>query len=100
MFLAMNRFKIARGREEEFVEIWRSRDTFLEGVPGFRRFQLVAGPVKDEYALYASHSEWDSRQDFENWTHSEAFRRAHADVRPNKDLYVGPPELELFDQAL
>ena len=100
MFLAMNRFRIARGCEEEFVEIWRSRDTFLDGVPGFRRFHLLAGPVTDECALYASHSEWDSREDFENWTRSEAFRRAHADVRPNKALYIGPPELELFDQVL
>lgn len=35
MFLAMNRFNIARGREDEFVEIWRQRDTYLDQVPGF-----------------------------------------------------------------
>lgn len=100
MFLAMNRFKIARGREDEFVEIWRQRDTYLDQVPGFRRFHLVAGPVTDDYALFASHSEWDSRQDFENWTHSDAFRRAHGGAGSSKGLYLGHPELELFDVVL
>jgi len=100
MFIAMNRFRIALGREEEFVDIWRKRETFLDAVPGFRRFHLMAGPVTDEYALFASHSEWDSRQTFEDWTHSEAFRKAHAGAGASKGLYLGHPQLELFESVL
>ena len=32
----MNRFKIISGKEETLEEIWKSRDTHLENVPGFK----------------------------------------------------------------
>ena len=35
MYIAMNRFKIVLGREIEFENIWRQRDTHLKDVPGF-----------------------------------------------------------------
>jgi patatin-like phospholipase/antibiotic biosynthesis monooxygenase len=40
MFIAMNRFRIAPGREAEFFDVWRQRDSHLAGVPGFRHFTL------------------------------------------------------------
>ena len=100
MFLAMNRFKIARGREQEFVDIWTNRETFLQDVPGFKSFNLLAGPVTEEYALYVSHSLWQTRQDFKNWTRSEAFRKAHANAGASKGIYLGPPVLETFEKVL
>ena len=100
MFVAMNRFKIHLGQEETFEEIWRTRDSHLEGVPGFQTFHLLKGPDSDEYALYASHSIWDSRLDFENWTRSEAFRKAHQGAKSHADIYLGPPEFEGFETVL
>ena len=35
MFIAMNRFRIARGREGFFEDLWRRRESFLEDVAGF-----------------------------------------------------------------
>ena len=52
MFIATNRFKIQPGREKEFEEVWRKRDTFLDGVPGFERFQLLRGPPNESETLY------------------------------------------------
>jgi len=72
MYVAMNRFKIAPGREEEFVEIWRQRDSFLSEVPGFKSFNLLRGPTTGEYTLFASHSIWESEQAFIDRTHSRA----------------------------
>jgi heme-degrading monooxygenase HmoA len=43
MFIAMNRFKIVPGRENDFEKIWKERDSHLEGVPGFKEFHLVRG---------------------------------------------------------
>ena len=100
MFLAMNRFKIALGKEQEFVDIWKNRETFLEEVPGFKSFHLMAGPTTEEYALFASHSVWESRQAFEDWTKSEAFRKAHANAGTSKGVYLGPPQLELFESVV
>ena len=100
MYIAMNRFKIAPGKEQAFIDIWKNRDTFLDDVPGFKSFNLVQGPTSDEYTLFASHSVWESEQAFLDWTKSEAFRKAHANARPAKDIYLGPPQFEGFNQAL
>ena len=48
MFIAMNRFKIVPGKEDEFEKVWRERDTHLSGVPGFKEFHLVKGKKNDE----------------------------------------------------
>ncbi len=100
MFIAMNRFKIAPGMEGEFIEIWKKRDSHLEGVPGFRSFNLLQGASTDEYTLFASHSVWDSRQAFEDWTRSEAFRMAHAQAGQTRNVYLGRPNLELFEAVI
>lgn len=101
MFIAMNRFRIALGREEDFIEVWKQRDSYLAGVPGFKEFHLLRGASTEEHTLFASHSVWESRQAFEDWTHSEAFRMAHANAgTTTKGLYLGPPQLELFEAAL
>ena len=42
MFIAMNRFKIVLGKEKEFEDVWKNRDTHLKDVPGFKEFNLVA----------------------------------------------------------
>ena len=67
MFIAMNRFRIARGSEEVFEELWRKRESHLDGVPGFREFHLLRGPHDEEMTLFASHTVWDSEADFEAW---------------------------------
>ncbi len=100
MFIAMNRFKIIPGNEDNFLDIWRNRETFLDDVPGFKEFNLLKGPVTDEYSLFASHSIWESKQAFEDWTKSEAFRKAHANAGTAKPVYLGKPEFEGFEVAL
>jgi heme-degrading monooxygenase HmoA len=100
MFIAMNRFQIARGFEEGFEKVWRERDTYLSEVPGFKAFNLLKGPVHDDHVLYASHSVWESRAAFEAWTESEAFRKAHAQASAPKGTYLGHPNLETFEAVL
>ena len=100
MFIAMNRFKIVLGKEKEFEEVWKNRDTHLNDVPGFKKFHLVKGEATDEYTLYASHSIWNSKNDFINWTKSEAFRLAHKNSGQHKGLYLGHPNFEGFEVVL
>jgi heme-degrading monooxygenase HmoA len=100
MFIAMNRFRIARGREADFEKIWRERDSHLDGVEGFEAFRLLRGPADDEATLYASHTVWDRRESFEAWTRSEAFRKAHAGARAPEGVYLGHPQFEGFEGVL
>tara|TARA_Y100001935_G_scaffold208121_1_gene177593 strand:- start:978 stop:1268 length:291 start_codon:yes stop_codon:yes gene_type:complete len=96
----MNNFKIKIGRETDFEEVWRSRDSHLDGVPGFIEFHLVKGQTHTEYTEYASHSTWESQDAFYNWVHSEAFRLAHKDAGKHSDLYIGPPRLEEYSVVI
>jgi heme-degrading monooxygenase HmoA len=97
MFVAMNRFKVAPGAEAEFERVWTSRDTHLRAVPGFVEFHLLRGPARDDHVLYASHTIWRTRADFEVWTRSEAFRMAHQGAGGRKPLYLEHPEFEGFE---
>jgi len=97
MFIAMNRFNILPGQEDAFQEVWTSRDSHLAGVPGFIAFHLLRGPTGETHTLFASHTLWRSRADFEAWTRSEAFRAAHHSAGDRKPLYIGHPQFEGFD---
>ena len=100
MFLAMNRFKIILGEETTFEEIWKTRETHLDNVKGFENFHLIKGDTNESYTLYASHSTWDSKDAFLNWTKSEAFRKAHSGGGQHKGIYLGHPEFEGFEVIL
>ncbi|WP_126974628.1 antibiotic biosynthesis monooxygenase family protein [Frigidibacter oleivorans] len=99
MYLTMNRFRIKPGSEQTFEQVWASRDSRLGEVPGFLGFHLMKGPEKEGYRLYASHTMWDSEQSFLNWTKSEAFRAAPAGAGGHRDIYMGHPELEVFESV-
>jgi heme-degrading monooxygenase HmoA len=97
MFIAMNRFAVRKGSEQDFEAVWLGRDTHLGGVPGFVEFHLLRGPEREDHVLYASHTVWRSHADFEAWTRSEAFRAAHQGAGGNKPLYLGHPNFEGFE---
>ena len=99
MYLTMNRFAVKRGQEAAFEAIWKNRDSHLPEVKGFVAFHLMKGPEREDHTLYASHTLWRSREEFEAWTRSEAFRAAHKGAGAHADIYMGPPELELFESV-
>jgi len=100
MYIAMNRFKVVKGEEAAFEEVWRSRRSRLDEMPGFRMFHLLRGPEREDHVLYASHSVWESEDAFRAWTTSEQFRDSHRNAGQNKPLYLGPPEFEGFHAVL
>lgn len=100
MYIAMNRFRIKRGEEATFEQIWGERDTYLSEVPGFKSFQLLKGPEADDHTLYASHTVWESYKAFDEWTRSDEFRMAHAQAGSRRDIYLGPPQFEGFEAVL
>jgi heme-degrading monooxygenase HmoA len=97
MFIAMNRFSVRLGEEPAFEAVWLNRDTHLAGVPGFVAFHLLRGPTTEDQTLFASHTVWRSRADFEAWTRSEAFRAAHHAAGDHRPLYLGHPRFEGFE---
>lgn len=97
MYVAMNRFRISPGREEEFVEVWRQRDSYLDQMAGFVSFRLLQGARGEDETVFISHSEWVSRQAFLDWTNSEAFTQAHRKGRTPEGLVLSHPEFEGYE---
>ncbi len=98
MYIAMNRFKVLKGSEEEFETVWKNRDSTLSEMKGFQEFHLLRGPVNDEegFTLYASHTIWASQDDFVAWTKSQNFRDAHKNAGTGKPSFIGHPAFEGF----
>jgi heme-degrading monooxygenase HmoA len=99
MYLTMNRFKVKLGHEREFEAVWKTRDSQLRRVQGFRSFHLMKGEECEAYRLYASHTAWESEAAFRAWTRSEAFQMAHRNAGDHKDMYLGAPRLEVFESV-
>lgn len=98
MFIAMNRFKINPAETDTFEAIWKARDSRLSENKGFVEFHLLRGPdnAAEGYVLYASHTVWESKADFEAWTQSQNFRDAHKGAGGARDVYRGHPQFEGF----
>jgi heme-degrading monooxygenase HmoA len=95
-YIAMNNFQVAAAQAAQFEERWRRRRSYLQGVPGFKSFQLLRGDVHDGQIHYVSHSTWASQEAFEAWTQSESFVQAHRGDPLPKGMVLEPPRLECF----
>lgn len=97
MYIAMNRFQVILGQEDAFEQVWLSRESHLDRVPGFVEFHMLRGEPQDDHTLYSSHTVWRSREDFQAWTRSDAFRQSHRKAGDNRPLYLGHPRFEGFE---
>jgi heme-degrading monooxygenase HmoA len=97
MFIAMNHFKVASGKGEQFETVWKTRETYLNGVPGFVRFALLRGDAEGDYI---SHSTWESRDAFTAWTQSDAFVQGHRQGGSLMGVLEGPPAVKLYEAVI
>ena len=96
MFVAMNNFKVVHGRADDFETAWRTRQTYLQDVPGFQRFLLLRGDAVGEYI---SLSIWEGRDAFLAWTQSESFAAGHRQGSL-AGILEGPPNAKLYEAVL
>jgi heme-degrading monooxygenase HmoA len=89
MFIAMNRFRVAKGSEAAFEQVWMSRDSHLDKVPGFIEFHLLKGSEAEDHALYASHTVWENHAVFEAWTKSGVPGSAQSG-RDSRCIWIAP----------
>lgn len=96
MFIAMNQFQVHAEQGSGFEEVWRNRESYLQGVSGFVAFALLKG---DEAGDYISHSTWQSREAFLAWAQSDAFRKAH-DMRMPDGIVLGHPRARFYEAVI
>jgi len=100
MYIAMNRFKISNDHINDFVNIWKTRNSLLDQVKGFKDFKLLTGPQDDASTLFVSHSVWESQTAFKNWTESDNFKSAHRGAKAPAGTYLEHPKFEGFEVIL
>jgi heme-degrading monooxygenase HmoA len=100
MYIAMNRFKITNDHVNDFINIWRTRNSSLDQVEGFVDFKLLSGSRDETSTLFVSHSIWESQAAFKNWTESENFKNAHRGAKAPAGTYVEHPKFEGFEVIL
>ncbi len=96
MFVAMNNFKVVPGQEEQFVKIWKERESYLSGVAGFVQFSLLRGDEGE----FISHSTWESRAAFTAWTQSDAFVQGHRQGGSLMGVLEGAPHVKMYDAVI
>lgn len=93
MIVVANRFEVAEGYEEAFVERFSSSEGGVADQPGFVRFELLT-PVKAD--THVAMTYWESMEAFEAWTESESFREAHSNSPP-EGMFEDVNHLEIHE---
>ena len=99
MFVVMNRISVNPAYAEQFEARFRSRAGEVDKMPGFIRNQVLRPGTADEPYIVMTY--WQSKQDFESWVDSDAFKKGHSrsGTLP-QDAFQGPPKLESFEVIL
>lgn len=99
MITVANRIHVHPDHAEQFEERFRQHAHLVDEMAGFQA-NLVLRPTEPE-APYVVLSFWDSQEDFEAWTRSDAFVKGHARSGSlPKEAFTGPSVLEVHEVIL
>ncbi len=94
MYMAMTRFQVALGQEILFEDVWKKRKSYLKEMKGYQGLYLLRGETDETHTLYISHFIWNSKENFDVWTKSEAFIKAHIQFGDLSILFTNQPIFE------
>jgi len=99
MFVTMNRFTINPEYWDDFETRFKQRAGLIDGEPGFIR-NTVLRPQENSSDQHIVMTLWESREAFEAWTISDAFRKAHKQAgHTPKEWFLAPSKLESFESV-
>jgi heme-degrading monooxygenase HmoA len=93
VYVVVNRIRVEPTRADEFAETFAESMSHLEGVPGLERSTLLAPSTPD--GAFLAMMQFDTRESFVAWKHSESFALAHAAVVAAE--VVSDTETETYD---
>lgn len=94
MYVAMTHFQIILGQEKLFETLWRERESYLETMQGYRGLFLMRGATDKDHTCYVSQFIWNTKEDFDAWTQSDAFVKAHIQFGDTSVLFTAKPVFE------
>ncbi|MES9887648.1 MAG: antibiotic biosynthesis monooxygenase [Candidatus Sedimenticola sp. 6PFRAG1] len=75
MFIAMSRFEVANGLEDEVSRAFENRPHKVDSVPGFIRMEVLR--PQDEPAQFWLLTWWTDEASWDNWYHSHQYKDSH-----------------------
>lgn len=92
-FVVMNNIPVTDDNRPVFEDRFRHRGRKVEIMPGFISFRLLKPLQGNTYIVF---TQWQRKKDYELWTESEQFKRAH-DNKMRKPAYFGDrPFLHMY----
>ncbi|GEB33823.1 MULTISPECIES: antibiotic biosynthesis monooxygenase family protein [Brevibacillus] len=83
MYVSMNRLKVPADYQSHLERAFGGGGERMKEVPGFLEFLFLAPTEGDEYIVF---TKWTDEESFQNWTQSEAFKRAHSGTNQNSPV--------------
>ncbi len=96
MIVVANRIPVNPEYAEAFEQRFMDRERQVDGMPGFISFQILRPSVPED--PYVVMTFWETRESYETWISSEAFKQGHA--QPSKlprDAFLGHPKIEVHE---
>ena len=95
MFVAVSKFQVAGGREEEVKEAFRNRPHLVESDPGFIRLEVLS-PRDLPHEIWLL-TFWTDEESFRTWHRSHTYREAHSGIPKGLKLIPKSAEIRAFE---
>ncbi len=96
MIAVMNRIPVHPNHHEAFEARFSDRAALVDGMDGFVAFRLLRPTESDD--PYIVMTFWETKEHFEAWTQSAAFKEGHARAgRLPSDAFRGHPKIEVME---
>jgi heme oxygenase (staphylobilin-producing) len=88
MILVTNTISIRKGHGRAVAERFKNPKG-VHQMPGFVRMELFLSEGAEEHDELKVSTQWESKEAFENWKNSDAFKQAHAHAGRGKPSQAG-----------
>ncbi|GAB7389078.1 hypothetical protein BSNK01_29160 [Bacillaceae bacterium] len=93
MYVVMNVLEVPEEGKGKMIELFSKSAENMKKVPGCLEFQFLNSTQENKQIVY---TKWESKEAFEAWTKSEAFRKAHEERRTSGSTATGS-KLEIYE---
>lgn len=93
-FVAISRFRVANGMDQEVREAFCARPHLVDDAPGFIRMQVLS-PEEDASEFWLV-TEWADEPSFREWHRGHQFRESHAGIPRGLKLDPAVTEVRAF----
>lgn len=97
MFVAMSRFRIANGMEEQVDDAFKNRPHQVDSVQGFVRMDVVRPVETPQQFLLITY--WTDEVSYHTWHRSSDHHTSHAYIPKGLKLVSGHTEVSYFQHV-